>query len=183
MRKLLVTTFLTLDGVMQAPGGPGEDDSGGFAYGGWSMTYWDDGIAASMSEMMGKPFDLVLGRRTYDSSGRSGRTPPRTPARKPLNEPPSTSRRAAAGARLGARGPARGRRGRGRRRAQAGRRARAPGPRQRRPDPDAAAPRPHRRVPLLVFPVLVGSGKRLFADGAVPAGLKLVDSASRRPAS
>ena len=66
MRRLLVTTFLTLDGVMQAPGGPGEDDSGGFTHGGWSMTYWDDVMAGAMGDIMGKPFDLVLGRRTYD---------------------------------------------------------------------------------------------------------------------
>jgi hypothetical protein len=49
MRKLIVQTFLTLDGVMQAPGGPGEDDDGGFTHGGWSMTYWDD----KMGEVMG----------------------------------------------------------------------------------------------------------------------------------
>ena len=66
MRRLLVTTFLTLDGVMQAPGGPGEDDSGGFTHGGWSMTYWDDLMGKAMGEIMGKPLDLVLGRRTYD---------------------------------------------------------------------------------------------------------------------
>ena len=66
MRRLLVTTFLTLDGVMQAPGGPGEDDSGGFTHGGWSVTYWDDLMGKAMGEIMGKPFDLVLGRRTYD---------------------------------------------------------------------------------------------------------------------
>ena len=66
MRKLTVNTFLTLDGVMQAPGGPDEDDSGGFAHGGWSVNYWDDRMGEVMGEVMGVPFDLVLGRRTYD---------------------------------------------------------------------------------------------------------------------
>ena len=66
MRKLIVSTFLTLDGVMQAPGGPGEDDSGGFAHGGWSVNYWDEQMEEVMGEGMSKPFDLVLGRKTYD---------------------------------------------------------------------------------------------------------------------
>jgi dihydrofolate reductase len=66
MRKLLVNTFLTLDGVMQAPGGPEEDESGGFAQGGWSVNYWDDQMGEIMGEAMSTPFDLVLGRKTYD---------------------------------------------------------------------------------------------------------------------
>src|SRR5579864_204867 len=66
MRKLIVLTFMTLDGVMQAPGGPGEDESGGFKYGGWSVGYWDDELGRAMSEQMSRPFDLLLGRRTYD---------------------------------------------------------------------------------------------------------------------
>ena len=66
MRKLIVSTFLTLDGVMQAPGGPGEDDSDGFAHGGWSVSYWDDLMGEVMGAAMSVPFDLVLGRRTYD---------------------------------------------------------------------------------------------------------------------
>ena len=66
MRKLIVLSFLTLDGVMQAPGGPGEDDSGGFKYGGWSVGYFDDFLRNAMTEQMGHPFDLLLGRKTYD---------------------------------------------------------------------------------------------------------------------
>lgn len=66
MRELIVQTFMTLDGVMQAPGGPEEDPSGGFSAGGWSVPYWDDVIEGSMGEAMGKPFDLVLGRKTYE---------------------------------------------------------------------------------------------------------------------
>jgi dihydrofolate reductase len=66
MRKLVVLTFVTLDGVMQAPGGPGEDDSGGFKYGGWSVGYFDDVLGNVMGEQISHPFDLLLGRHTYD---------------------------------------------------------------------------------------------------------------------
>ena len=66
MRELIVHTFLTLDGVMQAPGGPEEDPSGSFEHGGWSVGYWDAQIEKAMAESMSKPFDLVLGRKTYE---------------------------------------------------------------------------------------------------------------------
>ncbi len=66
MRKIITTTFVTLDGVMQAPGGPTEDTSGGFVYGGWSVNYWDEMMGTVMNGFMGVPFELLLGRRTYD---------------------------------------------------------------------------------------------------------------------
>jgi dihydrofolate reductase len=66
MRKIITTTFVTLDGVMQAPGGPTEDTSGGFAHGGWSFNYWDASMGEVMSGFMGLPFELLLGRVTYD---------------------------------------------------------------------------------------------------------------------
>jgi dihydrofolate reductase len=66
MRKLLVTTFVSLDGVMQAPGGKGEDPSGGFDQEGWSVNYWDDMMGEEMSAFTDKPFDLLLGRKTYE---------------------------------------------------------------------------------------------------------------------
>ncbi|MEJ7839609.1 MAG: dihydrofolate reductase family protein, partial [Thermomicrobiales bacterium] len=66
MRKLLTTTFLTLDGVMQAPGGPGEDDGDGFQHGGWSVNYFDEMTGEIMGDTMGGSFDLLLGRKTYD---------------------------------------------------------------------------------------------------------------------
>ena len=66
MRKLIVTTMLSLDGVMQAPGGPQEDESGGFAHGGWSMPLWDDRLNEAKTAELSVPFDLLLGRRTYD---------------------------------------------------------------------------------------------------------------------
>ena len=66
MRKLIVLSFMTLDGVMQAPGGPEEDPSSGFTYGGWVAPLWDDILDQAMLEQMSKPFDLVLGRKTYE---------------------------------------------------------------------------------------------------------------------
>lgn len=66
MRKIVVLTFISLDGVMQAPGGPEEDTSDGFQYGGWTVPYWDEFSGNIMSEQMGVPFDLLLGRKTYD---------------------------------------------------------------------------------------------------------------------
>ena len=66
MRDLVVNAFVTMDGVMQAPGGPEEDPTGGFAYGGWSVNYWDEAMGAVMAQSLAEPFDLVLGRRTYE---------------------------------------------------------------------------------------------------------------------
>jgi dihydrofolate reductase len=66
MRKLVAVTQMTLDGVMQAPGGPEEDPTGGFEVGGWSVGYFDDVLGQQIGEAMSKPFDLVLGRKTYE---------------------------------------------------------------------------------------------------------------------
>ena len=70
MRELIVLTFTTLDSVMQAPGGPDEDRSDGFEHGGWMVDYWDDELAEAMGESMTPPFDLVLGRNTYEIMAR-----------------------------------------------------------------------------------------------------------------
>ena len=66
MRKLIVSTFMTLDGVMQAPGAPEEDRDGGFEHGGWAFGYWDEVVDETMHASMTRPFDLLLGRRTYE---------------------------------------------------------------------------------------------------------------------
>jgi len=66
MRKIIVLTFITLDGVMQAPGGPNEDTSGGFKYGGWTVPYFDEYLGNIMAEQMSGPFDLLLGRKTFE---------------------------------------------------------------------------------------------------------------------
>jgi dihydrofolate reductase len=65
MRKIIVLSFITLDGVMQAPGGPEEDTSGGFEYGGWVAPYFDEEAGKVMEKQM-KPADLLLGRKTFE---------------------------------------------------------------------------------------------------------------------
>ena len=66
MRKIIVLTFISLDGVMQGPGGPTEDTSGNFTYGGWTVPYFDDFLGQIMTEQMSRPFDLLLGRKTFE---------------------------------------------------------------------------------------------------------------------
>jgi dihydrofolate reductase len=67
MRKIITITFVTLDGVMQAPGGPEEDKTGGFAYGGWQISFpTDEWMDSKFSEIMNSPFELLLGKTTYD---------------------------------------------------------------------------------------------------------------------
>lgn len=177
MRKLIVSTFLTLDGVMQAPGGPEEDDSGGFAHGGWSVPYWDDLVDRFMTETMGQPFDLVLGRRTYDIFAAYWPHAPEEAGAKPLND--ATKYVAS----------------RGRPRLEwsnsvliDGDVGEAVAALKREDGPELQV---HGsadllqtllrhglvdRFRLLVFPVVVGSGKRLFAGGTIPSALNLVDS-------
>jgi len=66
MRKLIASTFVSLDGVMQAPGGPEEDPTENFPFGGWTFPYWDETIDISGSGFDGKDRELVLGRKTYE---------------------------------------------------------------------------------------------------------------------
>jgi len=66
MRKIIAITQLTLDGVMQGPGGPEEDPSNGFTQGGWFMRFGDEGLLQALNETISGKFDLLLGRRTYD---------------------------------------------------------------------------------------------------------------------
>lgn len=176
MRKLLVTTFMTLDGVMQAPGGPEEDTDGGFKLGGWSVNYWDDVMMETKGKEMGVPFDLVLGRRTYDIFASYWPDAPEEDA-KPLNDatkyvasrgrPKLTWDRsvllegdvAEAVAKL----------------------KDEDGPELQVHGSGALAQTLIRhglvdQFNLWVFPLVIGSGKRLFGDGTMPAGLKLVDS-------
>ena len=66
MRKIIVTTFMTMDGVLQAPGGPEEDRTNGFKWGGWQFPYQDEQTGKALEKIFSSPFDLLLGRRTYE---------------------------------------------------------------------------------------------------------------------
>jgi dihydrofolate reductase len=177
MRKLIVSTFLTLDGVMQAPGGPEEDDSGGFAYGGWSVNYWDDLMGQVMTEAMSVPFDLVLGRRTYDIFAAYWPHAPEEAGSKPLNDATKyVASRSRPTLEWGqsvlidgdaADGTAELKKGDG------------PELQVHGSGNLIQTLMRHNLVDeyrLWVFPVVIGSGKRLFSDGTIPSALKLVDT-------
>ncbi|UIJ44641.1 dihydrofolate reductase family protein [Sphingomonas cannabina] len=66
MRRIVGGVFQSLDGVMQAPGGPTEDPTGGFALGGWSTSFWDEAMGEAMGGLFSQPYDLLLGRKTYE---------------------------------------------------------------------------------------------------------------------
>ena len=177
MRKLIVSTFLTLDGVMQAPGGPEEDESGGFAHGGWSVNYWDDLMGEVKSEEFNVPFDMLLGRRSYEILGAYWPSAPEEAGGKPLND--ATKFVASRGRpslewepSVLIEGDA------------------ADGVAELK-ETDGPELQVHGSGNLIqtlirhglvdeyrlwVFPLVLGSGKRLFADGTIPAGLKLVDN-------
>ena len=176
MRKLIVTTFMTLDGVMQAPGGPEEDTDGGFTLGGWSVNYWDDVMMRFQGEFMKGPFDLVLGRRTYDIFAAYWPDAPEEDS-KPLND--ATKYVASRGRPALPWGPSA---------LIEGDVAQGVAKLKEEPGPELQihgswnliqSLLPHGLVDqfnLWVFPLVIGSGKRLFGDGTIPAGLKLVDS-------
>jgi dihydrofolate reductase len=177
MRQLVVSTFLTLDGVMQAPGGPGEDDSGGFAHGGWTVPYFDEQVGAFMGELMTPPFDLVLGRRTYDIFAAYWPHASEEEGAGPLNDATkyvaSRSRPTLSWDRSVliegdvAEGIAA-------LKEQDGPQLQVHGSQNLLQTLIPAGLVDRYR--LLVFPVVLGSGKRLFADGTIPAALRLVSS-------
>jgi dihydrofolate reductase len=177
MRKLVVTTFLTLDGVMQAPGGPGEDDEGGFAHGGWSVSYWDAQMGQVMGEATSKPFAMVLGRKTYDIMAAHWPDAPEETGAKLFND--ATKYVAS--------------------RSQPtlewsnsvlieGDVAEGLAALKNEDGPELQVHGSANLIQTLlrhnlvdeyrlwIFPVVIGSGKRLFSEGTIPAGLKLVDS-------
>ncbi|MGH2746489.1 MAG: dihydrofolate reductase family protein [Actinomycetota bacterium] len=177
MRKLTVNTFLTLDGVMQAPGGPEEDPSGGFAHGGWSANYWDDQMFQVMGEVMGTPFDLLLGRKTYEIFAAHWPYATDDPAAKPLNDATKyVASRTLRSLDWSNSVLIEGDVGEG------------VGALKKQEGPELQVHGSSNLIQTLLrhnlideyrlwtFPLVVGSGKRLFSDGTIPAGLRLVDS-------
>jgi dihydrofolate reductase len=177
MRKLIVSTFLTLDGVMQAPGGPGEDDDGGFAHGGWSVNYWDEQMGQVMGEATSKPFAMVLGRKTYDIMAAHWPNAPEETGAKVFND--ATKYVASRGEptlewsnSVLIEGDA----------------AEGIATLKKEDGPELQVHGSGNLIQTLlrhnlvdqyrlwVFPLVIGSGKRLFSEGTIPAGLKLVDS-------
>lgn len=180
MRRIISGTFLSLDGVMQAPGGPDEDLESGFQFGGWAFHYFDEESGAALDEVLEKPFDLLLGRKTYDIfAGYWPRVSDDNPIAKRFNA--VTKYVATRGGRplewnnsqsLGddivasLRGL------------------------KKSDGPDLLIQGSGDMIQTLlrhslideftvfIFPLILGKGKRLFAEGAIPAGLKLVESRS-----
>jgi dihydrofolate reductase len=192
MRTLAINTFMTLDGVMQAPGGPDEDPTGGFTHGGWSVNYWDDGMGRRMDELMARPFDLLLGRKTYEifaahwphmADDAARREAPdalvetATSAAAPLNDATKyvatkTLERADWAHTNLIRGDVPG----------------EVAALKRQDGPEIQVHGSSNLIQTLlahdlvdefrlwIFPLVLGRGKRVFADGSLPGGLRLVDS-------
>ncbi|HEY6679556.1 MAG TPA: dihydrofolate reductase family protein [Actinomycetota bacterium] len=177
MRELIVNTFLTLDGVMQAPGGPEEDDSGGFALGGWSVNYWDEQMGQVMTEAMSAPFDLVLGRRTYEIFAAHWPHAPEEAGAKPLND--ATKYVASRSRPTLEWGPSVMIEGDAAEGIAALKKDDGPQLQVHGSGNLIQTLMRHNLVDhyrLWVFPLVIGSGKRLFSEGTIPSALKLVES-------
>jgi dihydrofolate reductase len=175
MRKVIVLEFVTLDGVIQAGGGPEEDTSGGFAYGGWQAPYSDDVIEAVMNRQMNMPFDLLLGRKTFDIWApywpqHAYIWPGVMTATKYVASHTMTSHEWQPSVFLG------------------GDIAEQVSKLKQQPGPDLHVYGSANLVQTLmkhdvvdefwlkIYPITLGSGKRLFADGTIPAAFKVTES-------
>jgi dihydrofolate reductase len=175
MRKVIVLEFISLDGVIQAPGGPEEDTSGGFAYGGWTAPYSDEVIESVIREQMNLPFDLLVGRKTFEIWAahwphHADEWPGVNTATKYVASNTMTSHQWQPSVFLG------------------GDLAEKVSALKQQPGPDlhvygsgnlAQTLLTHDLVDafwLKIFPLTLGGGKRLFADGTIPAAFKVTES-------
>ena len=179
MRKIIVLSFITLDGVVQAPGGPEEDPSGGFSrYGGWTVPYFDDFLGEAMTEQMGRPFDLLLGRKTYEIFAAYW---PYADAKNPFTGPFNSAKKYVASRTL--------------KKLDWSNSELIKGDvaKEIKKLKEQAGPELHvygsgklvqtllkhalvDELRLKIFPIMLGSGKRLFAEGAFPAGFDLTEN-------
>ncbi len=176
-RKVTVDTFLSLDGVMQAPGGAGEDPSGGFDLEGWSVNYWDQTMGEVMGASMSAPFNLLLGRKTYEIFAGHWPGVPESEGGRPIN----AATKYVVSTKL--------------ERLEWGPSERIGGDVvdaiRRLKQGDGPDLQVHGSSDLLqtliggglvdeyrvwTFPLLLGKGKRLFGEGTIPVGLRLVDA-------
>ena len=176
MRKQAVLAFTSLDGIVQAPGGPDEDQSGGFTNGGWVAGYWDDFLGGVMGEQMKGPFDLILGRKTYDLFAAYWPNAGDVPGAKELN---------AATKYVASRSPRK--LGWANSAPLSGDVAREVRKLKQQDGPELQVHGSGDLVQtllrddlvdelrLMIFPITLGAGKRLFAEGTVPAGFRLLD--------
>jgi len=181
MRRITVSTFISLDGIMQAPGGPEEDPAGGFAFGGWTFPHFDAESGAAMGEIFGPPFDLLLGRKTYDIF--AGYWPQVTDASHPIAGPFNRATKYVA-TRTNPTLTWQNSRSLGADVVASLRRLKT----ENGPDLLVQGSGDFMQTlwrhglvdqfTVLTFPVILGKGKRLFGDGASPGGLKLVKSRS-----
>jgi dihydrofolate reductase len=178
MAKLTMTSFVTLDGVMQGPGGPDEDRSGGFSTGGWVTPYAEDKFGQFMVEVFGRADAFLLGRGTWQifASYWPKVTDPKDPIAGPLNQLPKyvatkTLDRADWSGSTIVRDPAK---------ELPGIKAKYPRELQVHGSPGLAQTLLREglldELNLLVFPVILGSGKKLFGSGTVPTAFELVQS-------
>lgn len=181
MRKIIVATFTSLDGVMQAPGGPQEDPTAGFTLGGWTAPHFDEALGGAIGGIFGRPFDLLLGRKTYDIFAAHWPfvTDPNDPIARVFNE---TTKYVASRSKptlawqnsrlLGEDVVASLKALKN----ESGRDLLVQG------SSDLLQTLWKNRLvdelSVLIFPLVLGKGKRLFGAGASPAGLKLVKSQS-----
>lgn len=180
MRKIVVLSFVSLDGVMQAPGGPEEDETSGFRFGGWTVPFFDEFAGRLMDEQMSVPFDLLLGRKTYEIF--AGYWPKQDPGMGPTTAFNSATKYVVSGSspQLGWENS-----------------VVIDGDVVAKLNDLKAADGPMLQVHgsgdliqtllrndlvdemwLKIFPVVLASGKRLFADGTIPEGLELLSSAT-----
>ena len=176
MRHVHAAAFVSLDGVMQAPGGPQEDPTGGFELGGWTVNYWDDVIGDVMAGIFGQPYDLLLGRKTYEifaahwpyiendpfaDALNNAKKYVATSSREPLQWQNSVAIHDVS--------------------TDVSRLKREDGPTLLTQGSSQLLQTLLKhdlvdRIHLLIYPLVLGKGKRLFGAGAIPTALKLMDS-------